>query len=243
MTYGLGKPRQERDYETPTDALAKAFQQWLDKEWTRKEDWEETYRQAVPIATSLPKTITSKQLNALITAHSNHENIQHAGWLLSALYNTIDEVVVSFDAELDRPMKVIGYRLPKNKTLISNATTQYLGYWASGIVINYATAQDLGWSASGILINYATVQQNLGLGASGTVINLGKAAVTWNMRQLTREKEEVLKKYLAGLQQATSATKELLTATKTEYERILAPLREYTPKNVKREIKEILRVA
>lgn len=196
---GHDSPEWKRKYDKPDSKLAKAFEKWLaevpqiivEQETTFTSDGREevngpNIEQVYVRAQELIKNVKTNagDANALLFDYENHPRIENAGVFFSAIYNQCKDSEIVFD--LDSKISWLGYKLPKEKTLIVDARTgNYAGFRANGTLIHrYKTDHDnhsyinyFGDHAHGPVINYGTLGGFFGAGATSLVIDMGK---TWS---------------------------------------------------------------
>jgi len=152
----------EKEYEEIDDKLAKIFTEYLNNA--------DNYEYAEQLLHDYG-TIPLSHTHQLILQNSNHPNLTNLCELIATIYNEhTQEDTIEYD--LTTPNLDIGDHLPKEKTLINQGTTHYLGYLATGLTINNGTTRNLGNSATGLTINNGTTH-HLGYFARGLIINNG----------------------------------------------------------------------
>jgi len=124
--------------------------------------------------------VTVDEANALTLKFADHINANNLGIFLSVAYNKSPDKEIVYDLTPPQPPHLLGYKLPKNKTLIIKGTvSDSCGNYAKGNIVNLGNGGlSLGHQSSGIIINYDTVEAHLGQSSSGTVLNFGKAKHT-----------------------------------------------------------------
>lgn len=101
----------------------------------------------------LPEKISIPETHALFMEPMNPTL---AGIFLSAIYSRSPQKVVEYDIE--SPLNLVGYRLPKDKLLINRGTTgNMFGYRAHGVVVSCTTRRKcaggfLSGSETGIVV-------------------------------------------------------------------------------------------
>jgi len=168
--------RPKRKYTTPSRKLVNAFEKWLDSS-QNDEEWlpDRTYRRAEETLKGIDASID--EAHSLVMKNQDHPSITKAGYFLSCIYNKSPEKQIVYD--LPVPLEGIGYRLPKNKSLVNKTHGSYnLGLQSAGVTLNYADydceSSYNAFNSSGIFVNYGKNKGELGRNSQGYVINCGE---------------------------------------------------------------------
>jgi hypothetical protein len=175
---GLKVKTERRECVKVENKLYKVFEKWLD-EFSELYDG---YDEGVEMIKNIKPKPTIDEVHSALIAYEDHPNIKHAGLLLSAVYNLVDDKIIVFDVDLDVPIDFLGYKLDKRKVLVNYSRVgDLMGWEASGVVINCGEVRDrVGYLASGVVINYKEIEGLMCWGASGVVINCGKVSrISW----------------------------------------------------------------
>jgi hypothetical protein len=173
----LDRSRSPRVHRTPDDALANAFEQWLDRsaDVQSREIGGETsvalYELAVEVLD--PIEVSAAEATAVPLAYPDRLT-PNVGLFLSAAYNLADDDVVSFDAEYRTRPKRLGFRLPAGKTLLLDAPVHStMAVDARGLVVNRTEIDTyFGYSADGVFVNCGECL-TLGFDAARATVTLG----------------------------------------------------------------------
>jgi len=132
--------------------------------------------------------ISELEINSLLTAAAGHDNIDLAGYFLSALYNRSDIVHIEFTENFitdGEELIGLGYKLKKGKTLVirANVGSENAGH-SDGTVLNYGTSIDLGRKATGTVVNYGLCHISSN---TKTLINFGEIRSLYHQDLMKRQ--------------------------------------------------------
>ncbi len=178
--YGFKEPR-SRVIERPDDPLYHAFGEWL-KEVPGEIEYdnqEPHYQRALEALKGIDgiKPKTPADLNPILLAHQDYDNIRNAGLFLSAFYNSIDQTDLVWDLDIDERINWIGYKLDRGKRLVLKADSgNEIGTESSGLLVNYADVEgDMAWKAEGSAVNFGNVAE-FAWDAKGSAVNFGSVS-------------------------------------------------------------------
>jgi len=172
---GHEEPQKRRKYEKTEAAPIQAFVKWLDAVPRMDENEEFEYKRAQTLLTK--KSYSIEDVNALLLNSQGHPNFEKSGLFISAMLNKLKEKTIIFDLSLDTKIEYLGYRLSKDRILISKVPTgSSFGSDTEGVVINESeTGFFMCHLAEGLGINYGKAGLNLG-DSSKNILNYGIAA-------------------------------------------------------------------
>lgn len=173
-----GEGRVERGLEEPADELQKMFERYME----RVEDEIDNiiypqFKDCYPLALEVLEGSKPElhQVNNLPLLYSEGKKAFGiaAGSFISAAYATIDQQLITYQAESDRKLD-IGQYLPQDKTLILRTDTNLAGFFAEGTVINLSSSDWLGQCNQGLCINAGYSSNNFASMNEGVAINFGE---------------------------------------------------------------------
>lgn len=177
--YKAGKPLKKPEIKPVANPLKSALEKFLDNVANFR---------TIESVCELLKDIkpSPEEVEAAITCFSEHPRVQEAGFFLSASYYLRPEKVIMHRSCSDIMLNDVGYKLPKDKTLIIAANTyaEYVGDEAEGIIIHHGTAGQFGSNASGLLITRGEV---------------GEAAYNFKGIMIIDGKTEMVGAYASGI--------------------------------------------
>lgn len=190
---------EQRSMIEPAEPLEDAFASWYEtvQDGQYRDTFEQAYDAALENLVSVD-SISSAALNGLLLQHPDKQ--AGAGPFIAAAHNLSDEQIVYLDAE--RRIGGVGYRLPAEKTLVTDADTPAYGKEAKGMLVPRGRTYQFEWGdilsgeslvfnegtvestftyeneddAPAMLINAGTVQDGFGneaIGTPGPHLNIG----------------------------------------------------------------------
>lgn len=176
----LDAPRGRRRAAPVDDALADAFEAWLDASegLARREIGGSTSEARYDLAREHLRGLDVDPVAATTLLLRYAERVTPAaGLFLSAAYDRADEPVAVFDVETRPPLQWLGYRLAEDRTLVLDADVgSTMAVEARGLVVNRARVGSyFGYSAEGAFVNAPGGScLTAGLGAARAFVNLGE---------------------------------------------------------------------
>lgn len=176
----LEAPRGERPARTPPDALAEAFEAWLEESdgFARREIGGSASEALYELARDHLRGLDVRPVEATTLLLQYAGSVTpDVGLFLSAAYALADDDVVFFDVETPCPVERLGYRLPEPKTLVVDADIgSTMAVESRGLVVNRARVGSyFGYSAGGAFVNAPGGScLTAGVGAARAFVNLGE---------------------------------------------------------------------
>jgi len=175
---GHDAPEPKRKYEKPQNKLKEAYEKWLKlNDYSNYDEVSDNvtpcYESALQLTRKLEFSLAD--VHGLLLEYMDNLKPHLAGLFASALYRRVPEKEITFDLPIEQRLDFIGFKLPKDKTLISKIPTrQDLGKFAGGTIVNANdTADGFGNQSTGIIINYGETGNQPCTGAKGAIINYG----------------------------------------------------------------------
>lgn len=176
----LDAPRGQRRAARVPDALAGAFEAWLDESegLARREIGGSTSEARYELAREHLRGLDVDPVAATtLLLQYAAEVTPEVGLFLSAAYDRADDPVAVFDVETRPPLDWLGYRLAGGRTLVLDADVgSTMAVESRGLVVNRARVGSyFGYSAEGVFVNAPGGScLTAGLGAARAFVNLGE---------------------------------------------------------------------
>lgn len=176
----LDNPRDARSHDQPTDAVADAFEWWMDeaRETPRREiggSVSDRHYQRAQDALAELERIDAREATSLLVAYRD-EAPPTSGLFLSAAYERADADIVFFDASTPVPVKWLGYRLDAEMALVVDApVASVMAAECEGLVVNRSTIDSyFGYSSDGAFVTHSDAEcATMGLGTARASLNFG----------------------------------------------------------------------